>query len=68
MALPKPDSLKQPSRRDDTRWYPVEQGTNRTELTALAKRLELLYPGRYETRVAETPDVSGWNLSVRHKG
>ena len=67
MALPKPDLLKRRSPHGDTCWYPVEEGTNRTELSALAKRLDLLYPGRYETRVSETPDVSSWSLSVRHK-
>ena len=67
MALPKTDLLKQRGQGGDTRWYPVEEGANRKELAVLAKRLELLYPGRYETRVSATPDVSSWKLSVRHR-
>jgi len=68
MALPKTDFVNSGAPARDPHWYQVEEGPSREELADLAKRLEFLYPGRYETRVSETPDVSHWKLSVRHMG
>ena len=51
----------------DTQWYPVEVGEDAGRLDAMARRLELLYPGRYEARVFSEPtEASKLTLKVRH--
>lgn len=64
MAFRKTDNSGQPS--FDGTWYPIERGRDARALRANAHKLEIRWPGCYETRVSDGLDTGEFMLSVRH--
>ncbi len=64
MAYRKSDN---PAKRScDGTWYPVERGRDARQLRAKAHKLEIRWPGCYETRICDGFDTGEFMLTVRH--